>query len=78
MQAVDGVPAKDVAPTAEIDLALPTFSETAEMAAESRMLGGYHIRTDNEHGLQLGRQLAKFVYPRYRAYFDGTAPEPKK
>jgi hypothetical protein len=77
MQAVEGVPASDVAPTANIDLALPTFSATAEMAAESRMLGGYHIRSDNEDGLQLGRQLAVYVYPKYRAYWEGTAPDPK-
>lgn len=77
MQAVEGVPAKDVAETAAIDLALPTFSGTAEMAAESRMLGGYHIRSDNEDGLRLGRKLADFVFPRYRAYWEGTAPAPK-
>jgi len=73
MQAVEGVPAKDVAPTAEVELALPTFSAVAEMAAESRMLGGYHIRADNEDGLKLGRDLARFVWPRYRAYWEGTA-----
>ncbi|HYR29399.1 MAG TPA: haloperoxidase, partial [Thermoanaerobaculia bacterium] len=72
MQALEGVLAKDVAETAAIDLALPTFSATAEMAAESRMLGGYHIRSDNDDGLRLGRQLAEFVFPRYRAYWEGT------
>ncbi len=77
MQAIEGVPAKDVAPTAAIDLALPTFSATAEMAAESRLLGGYHIRSDNEDGLKAGRQLAAFVFPRYQAYWEGTAPGPK-
>jgi hypothetical protein len=77
MQAVNGLPAKDVAATAAIDLALPTFSATAEMAAMSRMLGGYHIRSDNDDGLKLGRQLAEFVFPRYKAYWEGTAPAPK-
>jgi len=77
MQAVEGKPAKDVASTAAIDLALPTFSATADMAAESRMLGGYHIRSDNADGLRLGRKLAEFVFPRYKAYWEGTAPAPK-
>ncbi len=77
MQAVEGVAAKDVPSTPEMDLPLPTFSGTAEMAAESRMLGGYHIRTDNEDGLKLGRKLAEFAWPRYKAYWEGTAPEPK-
>jgi hypothetical protein len=77
MQAVEGVPAKDVAATANVDLVLPTFSQTAEVAAQSRLLGGYHIRSDNEDGLKLGRQLAEFVFPRYKAYWEGTAPAPK-
>jgi hypothetical protein len=77
MQAIDGKPATDVASSADILLPLPTFSATAEMAAESRMLGGYHIRSDNEDGLSSGRALAKFVFPRYRAYWEGTA-EPRR
>lgn len=77
MQAIEGVPAKDVAATGAIDLALPTLSGTAELAAESRLLGGYHIRSDNEDGLKIGRKLAEFVFPRYRAYWEGTAPAPK-
>lgn len=77
MQAVEGVPNKEVPESRAIDLPLPTWSSTAEMAAESRMLGGYHIRTDNEDGLKLGRQIAEFAWPRYKAYWEGTAPEPK-
>ncbi len=73
MQSVDGAPATDVPQTADILLPLPTFSATAEMAAESRMLGGYHIRSDNEDGLASGRALAEFAFPRYRAYWEGTA-----
>ena len=41
--------------------------------AMSRMWGGYHIRTDNEEGLILGRKIAMYSWPKYRAYFDGTA-----
>ncbi|KAF0243939.1 MAG: vanadium-dependent [Planctomycetota bacterium] len=77
MQANEGVPAKDVPSSRDMDLALPTFSSTAEMAAESRMLGGYHIRVDNEDGLKLGRKIAVTAWPRYKAYWEGTAPEPK-
>jgi hypothetical protein len=36
-------------------------------------MGGYHIQADNIAGLQLGRQVARLSWPRYQAYFDGTA-----
>ncbi len=72
MQAFGGVPAalKD---DREVRLELPTFSGTAEMAALSRALGGYHIPTDNIVGLEVGRKIAVWSWPKYRAYFDGTA-----
>lgn len=77
MQAQDGKPAKDVPESKEIRLHLPTFTATAEMAAVSRLWGGYHIRTDNEVGLTLGRQVADYSWPVYQAYFNGTAkPNP--
>ena len=53
---------------------LPTFAATAEMAAMSRLWGGYHIRTDNDAGLILGRDVAMSSWPKYRAYFDGVLP----
>ena len=56
-----------------VRLPLPTFSATAEMAAVSRMLGGYHIASDNEVGLEVGRKLADWSWPKYVAYFEGTA-----
>ena len=59
--------------TCEVALALPTFSATAEMAAVSRLWGGYHIRTDNEVGLVCGRKLAEYSWPVYQEYFNGTA-----
>lgn len=37
------------------------------------MLGGYHIATDNNVGLAVGRKIAEYSWPRYRAYFEGTA-----
>ncbi len=77
MQAVDGKPAADLPESKEIRLPLPTFTATAEMAAVSRLWGGYHIRADNEVGLELGRKVADYSWPKYQAYFNGTAPEPR-
>jgi uncharacterized protein DUF6851/vanadium-dependent haloperoxidase-like protein len=74
MQARNGRPAANVPGSKEERLFLPTFTATAEMAAISRLWGGYHIRTDNEEGLILGRRIAMYSWPRYRAYFEGKAP----
>jgi hypothetical protein len=52
---------------------LPTWSATAELAALSRALGGYHIPSDNNVGLKVGREIAVWSWPRYQQYFDGTA-----
>jgi hypothetical protein len=57
----------------EVALDLPTFSATAEMAALSRAMGGYHIPIDNDVGLKVGREIAVWSWPRYQAWFDGTA-----
>jgi len=73
MQARDGKPADQLKDDREVRLKLPTFSATAEMAALSRMLGGYHIATDNNVGLAIGRRIAEHSWPKYQAYFDGTA-----
>ena len=59
-------------PGKDIHLQLPTFSATADLAALSRMLGGYHIRTDNETGLKTGRKIAVYEWPIVQSYFDGT------
>ncbi len=58
---------------AELSLDLPTFTATADMAARSRMLGGYHVSIDNDVGLKVGRTLAAWSWPKYQAYFAGTA-----
>ena len=52
-------------------LKFPTFSETANMAGLSRVLGGYHIRSDNVEGLTLGRNVAKVVWEKYRKHSGG-------
>ena len=56
-----------------VELDLPTFSATAEMAARSRAMGGYHIPIDNDVGLRVGRELASWSWPRYEAFWKGTA-----
>lgn len=43
----------------------PTFTETAEMAGISRVMGGYHIQADNVAGLKLGRDVAAQVWKMY-------------
>ena len=74
-QAVDGKPATSgITNDGMIVLQLPTFTATAEMAGISRVLGGYHIQADNVAGLDLGRKVAMYVFPKTKAYFDGTAP----
>lgn len=56
-----------------VTLKLPTWSATGEMAARSRAMGGYHIPIDNDVGLDVGRKIAVWSWPKYQAYFDGTA-----
>ncbi|WP_339623320.1 vanadium-dependent haloperoxidase [uncultured Winogradskyella sp.] len=51
-----------------ITLEFPTFTETAEMAGISRVLGGYHIQSDNIAGLELGRNVAKEVLKFYKKH----------
>ncbi|WP_224485272.1 vanadium-dependent haloperoxidase [Robertkochia aurantiaca] len=50
----------------------PTFTETAEMAGISRVLGGYHIQADNVAGLKLGRDVAHEVWDFYNKHVRGT------
>ncbi|MDA0932034.1 MAG: phosphatase PAP2 family protein [Planctomycetota bacterium] len=77
MQQLDGRPLAELlgepGMSCDVALQLPTFSEVAELAGISRVLGGYHIQADNVAGLELGRNVATFTWPRIRAYFDGSA-----
>ncbi|MBL8944547.1 MAG: vanadium-dependent haloperoxidase [Myxococcales bacterium] len=77
MQAKDGKPDTTVSEARTIVLQMPTFSATALMAGISRVMGGYHIQADNTEGLALGRKVAEASWPKYQAYFDGTAPPPR-
>jgi hypothetical protein len=51
-----------------ITLKFPTFTEAAEMAGMSRVMGGYHIQADNVAGLELGRNVADEVWLFYKKH----------
>jgi hypothetical protein len=57
-----------------VTLHFPTFTETAEMAGISRVLGGYHIQADNVAGLELGRNVAREAWKFYQKHL-GTEPD---
>ncbi len=76
IQAMNGKLNDDPHLSCEVALKLPTFSATAEMAALSREMGGYHIQFDNDIGLIMGRSVAEYSWPKYQQYFSGTAPTP--
>ncbi len=53
-------------------LKFETFSQTAEMAGISRVLGGYHIQADNIEGLILGRKVGAYVWEKVKRHIEGT------
>jgi hypothetical protein len=55
-----------------VTLHFPTFSNTAEQAGLSRVLGGYHIMTDNVEGLSMGRKVAAVVFAKYQNLVGGV------
>jgi hypothetical protein len=71
MQSVDGKASSADEQACDVRLALPTFSATAELAGWSRVLGGYHIQSDNLEGLKLGRAVAAVSWARTSALFGG-------
>lgn len=73
MQSVHGKMSADDRMTCDVALNLATFTEVAEMAGISRVMGGYHIQADNIEGLKLGRRVADHIWPKCQAYFNGTA-----
>jgi hypothetical protein len=73
MQMLHGKMPNDPKLTCDVALLLPTFTDTAEMAGLSRIMGGYHVRVDNVEGLALGRRVATYSWPKYQEYFNGTA-----
>lgn len=49
-----------------VTLKMPTFTQTADLAGISRVLGGYHIQADNVEGLKLGRRVGQEVWEWYQ------------
>ncbi len=70
-QKVDGKIPVTAVKKCQVILDLPTFTATAEMAGISRIMGGYHIQSDNTAGLKLGRDVADYSWNVYQAYFQG-------
>ena len=60
-----------------VTIEFPTFTEAANMAGFSRVLGGYHIQADNIEGLELGRKVAREDYKFYLAHVNGNALKAK-
>ena len=52
-------------------LKFQTFSETADMAGISRVMGGYHIPMENIEGLKLGRNVGNLVFKRCQFHIKG-------
>jgi hypothetical protein len=52
----------------KVIITFPTFTETANMAGMSRVMGGYHIQVDNVEGLKLGRNVAQEVWKFYNKH----------
>jgi hypothetical protein len=48
---------------------LPTFSVASDLCGISRILGGYHIQSDNVAGAELGRKVAMAGLRKLRNYF---------
>lgn len=52
-----------------VTLRFPTFTNTADQAGLSRVLGGYHIQVDNVEGLILGRKIGNEVWNKYQSLY---------
>ncbi len=57
-----------------VTLHFETFSEAAEMAGISRVLGGYHIQADNVEGLKQGRRVTQSAWKKYRYHLGEETP----
>jgi hypothetical protein len=58
-------------PSTAVTLSWETFTEAAQQAGMSRLLGGIHIRDGNVGGLKLGQEVAKRVWSKAQTYFNG-------
>lgn len=75
-QSIDGKLGAKIVGDGVITLKMTTFSAAAEMAGLSRVMGSYHIQADNTAGLELGRKVSTYIFPKIKSYFDGTAEKP--
>jgi hypothetical protein len=58
-------------PSKPVTLSWETFTEAAQQAGMSRLLGGIHISDANVGGLKIGREVAKRVWDKAQTYFNG-------
>jgi hypothetical protein len=52
-------------PREDVVLSWPTFTDAAEQAGFSRLVGGIHIAAGNDGGLELGNMVGEAVWKRY-------------
>lgn len=71
VKVVPGLATESITAADTVTLVLPTFTEAANMAGQSRVLGGYHIQSDNIEGLKLGRNVAEVVWNKYIEHTEG-------
>ncbi|MEP6728466.1 MAG: vanadium-dependent haloperoxidase [Bacteroidota bacterium] len=71
VQRVPGALTEPASTGEKVTLQFATFTETADMAGLSRVLGGYHIQSDNTEGLKLGRKVAGAAWQKYLLYSGG-------
>jgi hypothetical protein len=60
-----------VTPSKQVTLSWDTFTEAAQQAGLSRLLGGIHISDGNVGGLNLGQEVAKRAWDKAQTYFNG-------
>jgi PAP2 superfamily len=58
-------------PASDVTLSWPTFTLAAEEAGKSRIYGGIHFKSGNEHGRMMGRQIGQFVHSKAQLYIRG-------
>ncbi|HLG76549.1 MAG TPA: vanadium-dependent haloperoxidase [Ktedonobacteraceae bacterium] len=73
IQTHEGEPPPPTDLNCQVTFTFPTFSGLARFAGDSRVMGGYHIQSDNLAGIQLGQNVATYTWPIIRSYFDGSA-----
>jgi hypothetical protein len=61
-------------PAAAVKLTWPTYTDAADEAGLSRLLGGIHFRDANRDGLVLGNAVGSNTWSKAQTYFTGTAP----